>query len=134
MGLAYPQCIPIVKACVDSALQLGLPEASLPLSDATILLATSPKSNSGTTAIYAALADVRAGKGGEIPRHLKNVHVDGADVRSVEKYKYAHDYPNHYVRQQYLPDELKNARYYVYGDNKTEQAAKAYWDAIKGSV
>jgi len=134
VGLAYPQCIPIVKACVDSALQLGLPEASLPLSDATILLATSPKSNSGTTAIYAALADVRAGKGGEIPRHLKNVHVDGADVRSVEKYKYAHDYPNHYVRQQYLPDELKNARYYVYGDNKTEQAAKAYWDAIKGSV
>jgi putative ATPase len=133
IGLAYPQCIPIVKACVDSALQLGLPEACLPLADATILLSTSPKSNSGTTAIYAALADIRAGKGGDIPRHLKNVHADGADAKSVEKYKYAHNYPNHYVRQQYLPDELKNVRYYEYGDNKTEQAAKAYWDAIKGS-
>jgi len=132
IGLAYPLSIPVVKACVDSALQLGLPEASLPLADAAVLLATSPKSNSGATGIGAALADVKAGKSGDIPRHLKNVHADGADVKSVEKYKYAHDYPNHYVRQQYLPDELKNARYYEYGDNKTEQAARLYWDAIKG--
>jgi putative ATPase len=134
IGLAYPLSIPIVKACVDSALQLGLPEASLPLGDAAILLATSPKSNSGATAISTALADVRAGKSGDIPRHLKNVHADGADVKSVEKYKYPHDYPNHYVPQQYLPDELKNIRYYEYGDNKTEQAARAYWEAIKGSM
>jgi putative ATPase len=134
IGLAYPLSIPIVKACVDSALQLGLPEASLPLGDAAILLATSPKSNSGATAISTALADVRAGKSGDIPRHLKNVHADGADVKSVEKYKYPHDYPNHYVPQQYLPDELKNIRYYEYGDNKTEQAARAYWEAIRGSM
>lgn len=134
IGLAYPQSIPIVKACVDSALQLGLPEASLPLADAAILLATSPKSNSGAAAISVALADVKAGRSGDIPRHLKNVHADGADVKSTQKYKYSHDYPNHYVPQQYLPDELKNVRYYEYGDNKTEQAARAYWEAIKGSM
>lgn len=132
IGLAYPMAIPIVKACVDSALQLGFPEAALPLSDAVVLLATSPKSNSAHNGINAALADVRAGKNGDIPRNLKNVHADGADVKSAPKYKYAHDYPNHYVAQQYLPDALKNVRYYEYGENKTEQAAKAYWDAIKG--
>jgi putative ATPase len=132
IGLAYPIAIPIVKACVDSALQLGLPEASIPLADAAILLATAPKSNSGVNAVKAASADIKAGKSGDIPRHLKNVHADGADVKSAAKYKYAHDYPSHYVRQQYLPDELKDAKYYEYGENKTEQAAKAYWDFIKG--
>ena len=132
IGLAYPQAIPIVKGCVDSALQLGLPEAAIPLGDAVVLLATAPKSNSGCVGIHAALADVQAGRSGDIPRHLKNVHADGADVKSVDKYKYAHSYPNHYVQQQYLPDEIKNARYYEYGENKTEQAAKAYWDIIKG--
>lgn len=132
IGLAHPSAIPVVKACVDSALQLGLPEASIPLGDAAVLLATSPKSNSGVNAIKAALADIKAGKSGDIPRHLKNVHADGAEVKKVEKYKYAHDYPNHYVKQQYLPDSLKDAKYYEYGDNKTEQAAKTYWDLIKG--
>lgn len=132
IGLAYPQAIPIVKACVDSAFQLGMPEASLPLADAVILLATSPKSNSGASGISAALSDLRAGKGGDIPRHLKNVHADGADVKETVKYKYAHDYPNHYVKQQYLPDGLKNVCYYKYGENRTEQAARAYWDSIKG--
>jgi putative ATPase len=133
IGLAYPQAIPIVKACVDSALQLGLPEAQIPLADAVILLATAPKSNSGVEGIGAAMADLKAGRTGDIPRHLQNVHADGADVKtgSLAKYKYAHNYPNHYVRQQYLPDVLKSAEYYRYGDNKTEQAAKAYWDAIK---
>ncbi len=132
IGLAYPTAIPVTKACVDSALQLGLPEASIPLADAAVLLSTAPKSNSANSAIKAALADVKAGKSGDVPRHLKNVHADGAEVKSVEKYKYAHDYPNHYIKQQYLPDELKDVKYYEYGDNKTEQAAKAYWDAIKG--
>ncbi len=132
IGLAYPMAIPIVKACVDSAMQLGLPEASIPLADAVVLLATSPKSNSAYIGINAALADVKAGKSGDIPRNLQNVHADGADVKSVPKYKYAHDFPNHYVVQQYLPDTLRGVRYYEYGKNKTEQAAKAYWDAIKG--
>ncbi len=131
IGLAYPAAISITKACVDSAIQLGLPEASIPLAEAAVLLSTAPKSNSANSAIKAAIADVKAGKSGDIPRHLKNVHADGADVKSVEKYKYAHDYPNHYIKQQYLPDVLKGVKYYEYGDNKTEQLAKAYWDAIK---
>jgi putative ATPase len=133
IGLAYPQAIPIVKACVDSAVQLGLPEAQLPLADAVILLATAPKSNSGCMAIYSAAADVKAGKTGPIPRHLQNVHADGKGFEREQGYKYAHDYPDHYVVQQYLPDELKNARYYEYGDNKTEQAAKRYWEDIRKS-
>jgi ATPase related to the helicase subunit of the Holliday junction resolvase len=132
IGLAYPMAIPIVKACVDSALQLGLPEASIPLADAVVLLATSPKSNSANSAIKAALTDIKAGKSGDIPRHLKNVHADGIDAGTAPKYKYAHDYPNHYVRQQYLPDELLGAHYYEYGENKTEQAARSYWESIKG--
>ena len=132
IGLAYPMAVPIVKACVDSALQLGLPEARLPLAEAVILLATAPKSNTGCMAIDAAIHDVRAGKAGEIPRELQNVHADGTGFEREQGYKYPHDYPHRWVAQQYLPDELKDARYYEYGDNKTEQAAKAYWDAIKG--
>ena len=132
IGLAWPQAVPIVKACVDSALQLGLPEARLPLAEAVILLATWPKSNTGCLAIDAALADVRAGKAGPIPRELQNVHADGAGFEREQGYKYPHDFPNRWVKQQYLPDALVGAKYYEFGDNKTEQAAKAYWDRIKG--
>ena len=131
IGLAYPQAVPIVKACVDSALQLGLPEARLPLAEAAIFLATAPKSNSGVMAIDAAIADVRAGKSGPPPRELQNVHADGTGFEREQGYKYPHSYPNHWVRQQYLPDALRGARYYDYGDNKIEQAAKKYWDEIK---
>lgn len=131
IGLAYPQAAPIVKACVDSALQLGLPEARLPLAEAAIFLATAPKSNSGIMAIDAAIADVRAGKSGPPPRELQNVHADGTGFEREQGYKYPHSYPNHWVRQQYLPDALRGARYYDYGDNKIEQAAKKYWDEIK---
>ena len=131
VGLAWPACIPIVKACIDTALQLGLPEGRLPLADAVILLCTAPKSNTGMLAIDTAMADVRAGKAGPVPRELQNVHADGTGFEREQGYKYAHDYPNHWVRQQYLPDSLKNAHYYNYGDNKTEQAAKRYWDEIK---
>ena len=131
IGLAYPMAVPIVKACVDSALQLGLPEARLPLAEAALVLATAPKSNSACMAIDAALSDVRAGHVGSFPRELQNVHADGAGFEREQGYKYPHDYPGHWVRQQYLPDDLKNARYYEYGDNKTEQAAKRYWDEIK---
>jgi putative ATPase len=132
IGLAWPQAVPVVKACVDSALQLGLPEARLPLAEACIFLATCPKSNTACLAIDAALSDVRAGKAGSIPRELQNVHADGAGFEREQGYKYPHDFPNRWVRQQYLPDELKNTRYYKYGDNKTEQAARAYWEKIKG--
>ena len=132
VGLAYPMALPIVKACVDSALQLGMPEARLPLADAVLLLATAPKSNSGCMAIDAALADVRAGKIGVFPRELQNVHADSAGQEREQGYLYPHNYPNHWVRQQYLPDLLKDAKYYHYGDNKVEQAAKRYWDEVKG--
>ncbi len=131
IGLAYPQAVPIVKACVDSALQLGLPEARLPLAEAAIFLATAPKSNSGLMAIDAAIADVRAGKSGPPPRELQNVHADGTGFEREQGYRYPHSYPNHWVRQQYLPDALKGARYYEFGDNKLEQTAKKYWDEIK---
>ncbi len=131
IGMAWPQAVPIVKACVDSALQLGLPEARLPLAEACLVLATAPKSNSAVMAIDAALADVRAGRTGSIPRELQNVHADGAGFEREQGYKYPHNYEGHWVRQQYLPDELKDARYYEYGDNKTEQAARAYWERIK---
>ncbi len=129
--LAYPQAVPIVKACVDSALQLGLPEARLPLAEACLLLATAPKSNSGVMAIDRAIADVRAGRTGGIPRQLQNVHADGTGFEREQGYLYPHDYPNHWVRQQYLPDVLKDARYYEYGDNKTEQAARRYWEEVR---
>ena len=132
IGLAYPQAIPIVKACVDSAMQLGLPEGRLHLAEAVIFLATCPKSNSGVMAIDAALADVRAGRVGDPPRELQNVHADGTGFEREQGYKYPHDYPGHYVAQQYLPDALRGKRYYHYGDNKTEQAAKAYWERIRG--
>ena len=132
VGLAYPQIIPIVKAAVDAANMLGLPEARIPLADAVILVSTSPKSNSGEVAIDAALADVRAGRTGPVPRQLQNKHYDGADALvKGQNYKYAQDYKNHWVAQQYLPDAIKDAHYYTYGDNRTEQAAKAYWDRIK---
>ena len=132
IGLAYPQAVSMVKSCVDSALQLGLPEARLPLAQACILLATAPKSNSVVMAIDAAIADVRAGKAGPIPRELQNVHADGTGFEREQGYKYPHNYDHHWVKQQYLPDELKNAHYYEPGDNKNEQAAKAYWEKIKG--
>ncbi|HJD21670.1 MAG TPA: replication-associated recombination protein A [Candidatus Gemmiger faecigallinarum] len=133
VGLAYPQIIPIVKAAVDAANMLGLPEAQLPLADAVVLVATSPKSNTAHTALNAATADVQAGKTGPIPRQLQNKHYDGEDAAvKGQHYKYAHDYPGHWVEQQYLPDVLKDARYYTYGDNKLEQAAAAYWHRIKG--
>ena len=131
IGLAYPQAVPIVKACVDSALQLGLPEARLPLAEACLVLATAPKSNTACMAIDRALADVRAGRSGPIPRELQNVHADGTGFEREQGYLYPHDYPGRGVRQQYLPDTLKDARYYEYGDNKTEQAAMRYWEGIK---
>jgi putative ATPase len=132
IGMAYPQAAAIVKSCVDSALQLGLPEARLPLAQAVILLATAPKSNSVLNAIDAALSDVRAGRTGDYPRHLQNVHADGAGFEREQGYLYPHSYPNHWVAQQYLPDAIKDHVYYEYGPNKTEQAAKMYWDRIKG--
>ena len=132
VGLAYPQIIPIVKSCVDIALQVGLPEARLPLADAVIMVALAPKSNSGHDAINLAMQDVKLGKGGPIPRQLQNMHYDGEDNNNKgQHYIYPHDYPNHYTYQQYLPDALKGVRYYEYGDNKVEQAYKAYWDKIK---
>ena len=130
--LAYPMAVPIVKACVDNALQLGLPEARLPLAQAVVLLATAPKSNSVYEAIAAAQADVRAGKTGDYPRHLQNVHADSAGMEREQGYLYPHDFPRHWVRQQYLPDLLADRHYYRYGDNKNEQAARRYWDEIKG--
>ena len=131
IGLAYPQAIAITKACVDAAVQLGLPEAQIPLGEAAIMLATAPKSNAANEAIHAAMADIQKGAMGNIPRHLQNVHADSAEVDKVTPYKYPHSYPNHYVKQQYLPDELVGKTYYEYGDNKAEQAAKRYWDEIK---
>ena len=132
VGLAYPMIIPIVKACVDAAFMLGMPEARIPLGDAAVLMATSPKSNTGHIALDAAMADVRKGKGGDFPRHLQNVHADTYTQEREQGYQYPHDYPNRWVKQQYLPDELVGTQYYTYGDNKLEQAAKQYWDAIKG--
>ena len=132
VGLAYPQIIPIVKAAVDTALEVGLPEARIPLANAVILVATSPKSNSVYKAINTALSDVQSGVTGDIPRHLQNKHCDGEDAEiKGQNYRYPHDYEKHYVNQQYLPDNIKNRKYYEYGDNKTEQKFKEYWDKIK---
>ncbi len=131
VGLAYPQILPIVNACVDMALKLGMPEARIPLGDAAVLMATSPKSNSAYLAMDAALRDIRRGKSGDFPRHLQNVHADSYTMEREQGYLYPHDYPNHWVRQQYLPDELVGTHYYEYGPNKLEQAAKQYWDAVK---
>lgn len=132
IGLAYPMILPIVKSCVDMALMTGMPEARIPLGDAAVLMATAPKSNSGHIALDMALADVRKGKGGDFPRHLQNVHADSYTMEREQGYLYPHDYPNHWVQQQYLPDELVGTRYYEYGPNKVEQAARQYWEAIKG--
>ena len=132
IGMAYPQAVSIVKACVDTAMQLGLPEAQLPLAQAAILLATAPKSNSVVEGISAAWADVKAGRTGDVPRELQNVHADSTGMEREQGYRYPHSYPGHWVRQQYLPDALKSVKYYHYGDNKTEQAARAYWEKIKG--
>ena len=134
IGLAYPQIIPIVKACIDAANMLGLPEARIPLGDAAVLMATAPKSNTGHLALDEALADVRAGKTGDIPRHLQNVHADSSGMEREQGYLYPHDFPNRWVKQQYLPDEIKDKVYYHYGENKVEQAAKAYWEKIKGET
>ena len=134
VGLAYPQIIPIVNAAVDMALKLGMPEARIPLGDVAILMATSPKSNSGHIGFDAALADVRKGRGHGFPRQLQNVHADTYTQERSQGYLYPHDFPNHWVKQQYLPDDIKNAKYYEYGPNKLEQAAKAYWDLIKGGT
>ena len=131
VGLAYPQAIVVTKACVDAALQIGLPEARLPLAEAAILLATAPKSNSSHNAIIAAMADIEHGAMGDIPRHLQNVHADSTGAEKGPAYKYPHNYPNHYVTQRYLPENLGERHYYEYGDNKTEQAAKRYWEEIK---
>ena len=131
VGLAFPQIIPIVKAAVDMALMLGMPEARIPLGDAAVLMATSPKSNSGHIALDAALADVRKGKTGDFPRHLQNVHADSYTMEREQGYLYPHGYPGHWTKQQYLPDELVGTVYYEYGPNKLEQAAKQYWEQIK---
>ena len=132
VGLAFPQIIPIVNAAVDMALKLGMPEARIPLGDVAVLMATSPKSNSGHIALDAALADVRKGKTGDFPRHLQNMHADSYGMEREQGYLYPHDFPGHWVRQQYLPDALVGTTYYEYGPNKLEQAAKAYWDTVKG--
>jgi len=133
VGLAWPQIIPIVKAAVDAAQMVGLPEAMIPLADAVVLVATAPKSNTAYTGIHAAFEDIRAGNSGPIPRQLQNKHYDGADNDDPgQHYKYAHDYANRWVKQQYLPDALKDRVYYTYGANKHEQATKAYWEKVKG--
>lgn len=132
VGLAWPQIIPIVKSAVDAAMMVGLPEARIPLADAVILVALAPKSNSGESAIDAAMADIRKGKSGNIPRTLQNVHYDSAEVaRKGQFYQYPHSFPNHWVEQQYLPDALVGAKYYEFGDNKNEQSFKSYWESIK---
>ena len=132
VGLAFPQIIPIVKSCVDAALMLGMPEARIPLGDAAILMATSPKSNTGHVALDAAWEDVRNGLGRGFPRHLQNMHADTYTMERQQGYQYPHNFPGNWVKQQYLPDDLAGKTYYEYGNNKLEQSAKQYWDAIKG--
>lgn len=133
VGLAYPMIIPIVKAAVDTALMVGMPEARIPLANAVVLVCNSPKSNSAYMGINEAMNDIRQGNNGPVPRQLQNKHFDGEDNNNKGQfYKYPHDYPHHYTPQQYLPDAIKHKKYYVYGDNKNEQAAKDYWDKIKG--
>lgn len=132
IGLAYPQAASIANACVDSAMRLGMPEARIPLAEAVILLATAPKSNSAIMAIDKAMGDIASRDTGGIPAHLQDSHYGGAEkLGHGKEYKYPHSYPNHYVKQQYLPDKIKNKKYYDYGDNKAERTAKEYWDKIK---
>lgn len=135
VGLAYPQIIPIVKSCVDIALQVGLPEARIPLADAVIMVCNAPKSNSGYNAINSAMADIEKGLVGDIPRQLQNMHYDGEDnPNKGQFYLYPHDYKNHYVKQQYLPDTLKDKKYYEFGNNKNEQAFAEYWKKVKSET
>ena len=132
IGLAYPQAAAIANACVDTAMRLGMPEARIPLAEAVIMLATTPKSNSAIMAIDKAMGDIAARDTGTVPTHLQDAHYAGADkLGHGTEYKYPHSYPNHYIKQQYLPDKIKNVKYYEYGDNKSEKAAKEYWDRIK---
>ena len=132
VGVAYPQLIPIVKSCVDIAHDVGLPEARIPLADAVVMVCNAPKSNSAYMGINLAMQDVKNGKTGPVPRQLQNMHYDGEDNQNKGQfYLYPHDYENHFVHQQYLPNEIRNRVYYRYGDNKNEQAFKAYWDKIK---
>ncbi len=131
IGLAYPQAISVVKSCVDAALQLGFPEARIPLAEAVIFLATAPKSNSAIMAIDKAMADISSRDTGTVPEHIKDTHYAGAEKLGRGGYKYAHSFENHWVDQQYLPDNIKDVKYYEFGDNKTEIAAKQYWDRIK---
>ncbi|MBE7022682.1 MAG: hypothetical protein E7414_05670, partial [Ruminococcaceae bacterium] len=132
IGLAYPQAISIVKSCVDCALQLGLPEARLPLAEAVLVLATAPKSNSVICAIDAAMQDVAGSDTGDVPLHLKDTHYGGAKKMGRGlTYQYPHDFPDHYVKQQYLPDKIRDKVYYVSGENKNEQAGAQYWERIK---
>ena len=132
VGLAYPQILPIVNAAVDIANKVGLPEARIPLADAVIMVATAPKSATGHDAIAAAMTDIRAGKTGPVPRQLQNKHFDGEDALvKGQHYLYPHAYPDHYVKQDYLPEIMKGVKYYEIGDNKHEQSFKAYWDEIK---
>ena len=132
IGLAYPQAIAITKACCDAALQLGMPEAELPLGEAVVMLATAPKSNSASSAIWEAVADIQNGDTGEIPKTLKDTHYEGAQKLGNGGYIYPHPFDGHWVKQQYLPDKIKDKKYYHFGDNKQEAAAKAYWQKIKG--
>jgi putative ATPase len=132
VGLAYPQLIPIVKSCVDIAQAVGLPEARIPLADAVVMVCNAPKSNSAYMGINRATQDLKLGNYGPVPRQLQNMHYDGEENNNKGQfYNYPHDYPNHYVNQQYLPDVIRDRVYYEYGDNKNEQAYKAYWDKIK---
>ena len=133
VGLAYPMIIPIVKAAVDAALQVGLPEARIPLADAVVLVSQAPKSNAAYVAVDKALEDIRAGRSGPIPRTLQNKHFDGEDnPNKGQFYQYPHEFPGHWLPQQYLPDAIRDAVYYVPGDNKNEQAYAAYWKEIRG--
>ena len=132
VGMAYPNAVVVTKACVDSALQLGFPEARLPLAEATIFLAGMPKSNSAVCAIDEALADVRSGAAGDIPSHLKDGHYGGAQkLGNAIGYKYPHDYPNSYVKQQYLPDNLVGKNYYSPRNNKMENGIKDFLEKLK---
>jgi len=132
VGLAYPQIIPIVKSCTDIAMQVGLPEARIPLSDAAILVAISPKSNSAYKAINLAFSDVQNGKVFSVPRNLQNVHCDSSysQKKKEDTYLYPHDFKNHWVSQQYLPDEIKDLHYFSFGENKTEQSFKNHFNRL----
>ena len=126
IGAAWPMAAILTRACVESAKDLGLPEGAIPLANATVALATAPKSNAANTALELAMADVNAGRGVEPPTHLRAPLYQG--------YLYPHAYPHHYVKQQYLPDDIKSKQYFTFGESKTEQAAKAYFDFIRGSL